>query len=117
MSSSPTYETSATRCDNGCGSYATVGCYFGNQPNMDQLNSQEVYNVQVVPSFGPNLGYNALTVGSCARYRNITSAYGPNAENCQTTYNMMACGTCNSSNGNAPVPASMLGRARRQWRK
>ena len=78
-------------------SYATLSQYNSN----GQLNvpvpdrTRAVSGMYVVPTYGLGAGYNSLThgnkAGSCNGFFNITSAYGRNANNCNTQYVKTLC--------------------------
>ena len=74
---------------------ANYNGYSAGQLNSPPVPATTTMNVQVVPNYG-SIGYAALTGGpdnvpSCNGYFNITSAYGDNAQNCNTQYMQRLC--------------------------
>jgi hypothetical protein len=62
-------------------------------PAERSVRATTVSGNYVVPNYSA-IGYNALThgeQGSCSGYFNITSAYGANANNCNTQYSNSPC--------------------------
>ena len=82
---------------NSC-SYVNLSNYnsssAGTMGHPDSGSRSTVTGSYVVPNYGA-IGYSALThdssVPSCSGYFNITSAYGQNADTCNTTYSMSPC--------------------------
>lgn len=83
---------------NGACNFATLSTYnaMGN-PAMVAYPTPDVpvttaLGYQIVPAYS-NIGYGTLVKGgnSCSGFATITSAYGTNANNCQTQYVKRMC--------------------------
>jgi hypothetical protein len=78
-------------------SYATLSRYNSNGQLAVPVpeRTRGVSGAYVVPSFGLGHGYNSLThgrkTGTCNGFFNITSAYGKNANNCNTQFVRTLC--------------------------
>jgi|LakMenEpi03Aug12_release.lakeMendotaPanAssembly.Ray.scaffolds.fasta_scaffold3769248_1 hypothetical protein len=71
--------------------YAALSQYNGNYPVGVPFQGK-VASAMVVPAYGA-IGYDALTnaTPNCSGYFDINAAYGSDAGNCQTQYNVALC--------------------------
>ena len=78
--------------------YTRLNCYLSSNSTMAPMRRGTTSGVYLTPNYRA-IGYDALThgqAGGCGGHFSITSAYGPGAGSCKTTYTKRLCGGCGS---------------------